>query len=763
VNATPALTNFRLRSFFDGPGALYLTLCIAAALVIAFGALAPASLFIEHWARRDVEMQTDLAFRGIRDRLAAVAQTPGAVADFDRIAGENHDIDVAFCDGDNGLRYASPDLPPGVDCADLPQRKAERIVWKNASGASTRVSIFPLDDPKAGRFAVAPNSHYLDKRISELRLFAVIDLAGLTVGFGLVAIIALLALRRSWLVSLRAAIGDGRLGSAPSPNGRVGSTPPPYEPQDPRLELPINDEINSLLAELRMERKFVEGIHVKWSPETLHMLLQEELPGAQVLIVSNREPYIHNWVDGKITLQIPASGLVSALEPVMRACGGVWIAHGGGSADHEACDSHDRLMVPPDDPAYSLRRVWLTDEEQDGYYYGFANEGMWPLCHIAFVRPAFREQDWAMYKEVNERFAAIVAEEATCENPIVLVQDYHFALLPRMIRKRLPKATIVTFWHIPWPNSETFGICPWRNEILDGLLGSSIVGFHTRSHCSNFLDAVDRFIESRIDHENSSVTRLGRETLIRPYPISIEWPPRALATQAPVAECRATVRQRYGLASDVRIVVGVERFDYTKGILDRMHAIDDLLTEKPEWRGKVVLIQAAAPTREKLASYASLQKEAESLAAELNSKYADYGAAPIRLVIRHHEPHQVFELFRAADICIVSSLHDGMNLVAKEFVAARDDGLGVLILSSFAGASRELTEALIVNPYDTHEMAKAFDRALNMGEAEQRERMSMMCGQVGERNVYRWAAQMLLDSAWLRRRERVAAAAAASR
>ncbi len=359
---------------------------------------------------------------------------------------------------------------------------------------------------------------------------------------------------------------------------------------------------------------------------TLHLLLQEELPDARVLIVSNREPYIHNLVDGEIKLQIPASGLVSALEPVMRACGGVWIAHGGGSADRETCDANDRLQVPPDDPTYTLRRVWLTDEEQDGYYYGLANEGLWPLCHIAFVRPTFREQDWAYYKEVSARFADVVAEEANCDNPVVLVQDYHFALLPRMVRQRLPKATIITFWHIPWPNAETFGICPWRNEILDGLLGSSILGFHTRFHCNNFIETVDRFIESRVDRENSSITRRGRETLIRPYPISIEWPPRALATQAPVEECRAAVRKRFGLADDVRIVVGVERFDYTKGILDRMHAIDDLLADKPEWRGKVTLIQAAAPTREKLAAYAGLQHEAEQLAAEINDKYAGNGA-----------------------------------------------------------------------------------------------------------------------------------------
>ena len=302
--------------------------------------------------------------------------------------------------------------------------------------------------------------------------------------------------------------------------------------------MPIGRDIEAMLSELRLERKYADSIHVEWSPNTLHQLLDQELPGAQVIVVSNREPYIHNLVDGRVVLQTPASGLVSALEPVMRACGGVWVAHGSGSADRDTVDGRDRVPVPPDKPAYALRRVWISDEEQDGYYYGLANEGLWPLCHIAFVRPTFRERDWAHYVEVNQRFADVVIEEADRDDPIVLVQDYHFALLPRMLRRRLPRATIIAFWHIPWPNPETFGICPWREQIIDGLLGASILGFHTRFHCNNFVEAVDRFMESRIDRERSSVTLAGHETLVRSYPISIEWPPAAMARQAPVEECR---------------------------------------------------------------------------------------------------------------------------------------------------------------------------------------------------------------------------------
>jgi trehalose 6-phosphate synthase len=330
-----------------------------------------------------------------------------------------------------------------------------------------------------------------------------------------------------------------------------------------------------------------------------------------------------------------------------------------------------------------------------------------------------------------------------------------------MIRDRMPKATVITFWHIPWPNAETFGICPWREEIIDGLLGSTILGFHTQFHCNNFLEAADRFIESRIDRELASVTFRGSETLIRPYPISIEWPPAALADQAPVRECRDAVRRRFSLPADVRIAVGIERFDYTKGILDRIRAVDDLLTRHPEWVGRFVFIQAAAPTRSKLGAYSALQAEAEQLVGIVNARHGKDGFQPIRLVVRHHEPDEVFELFRAADMCIVSSLHDGMNLVAKEFVAARDDEHGVLSLSSFAGASRELSEALIVNPYDTHGMAEAFLHALRMSPAEQRDRMRLMRDLVRERNVYRWAAQMLLDASRLRQRQRITSSSAA--
>ncbi|MDG4886641.1 MAG: trehalose-6-phosphate synthase [Mesorhizobium sp.] len=514
-----------------------------------------------------------------------------------------------------------------------------------------------------------------------------------------------------------------------------------------------SEAARKVLREFEKNGQSVDAALVTWSPETLRKILAEDLPDAQVIVVSNREPYIHNEDEnGDVELVVPASGLVSALEPITRACAGTWIAYGGGSADRQVVDRHDRVQVPPENPSYALRRVWLTDEEYQGYYLGFANEGLWPLCHIAFTRPIFRESDWAAYEAVNRKFAETVVAEARNERPIVLVQDYHFALLPRMIRERLPEAIVITFWHIPWPNSEVFSICPWRERILDGLLGSSIIGFHTQFHANNFTESVDRFMESRIERADAAVSYGGQTTLVHAYPISIEWPVQLLKSLPPVEECRAQIRERFGIPADAKLCVGVERLDYTKGILDRFHALEELFIRYPEMIGKAVFLQVAAPSRGTLPAYKHLHEECQRLAEGLNERYGNGSYRPVVLVAEHHSQKDVYKIYRAADICLVTSLHDGMNLVAKEFVAARDDEEGVLLLSTFAGASRELLEALIVNPYDAAMMSEAMRQALVMGPDEQRERMRRMREIVRDNNVYRWAGSMLLDAARLRKR-----------
>ncbi|WP_322514416.1 trehalose-6-phosphate synthase [Rhodopseudomonas palustris] len=723
----------------------YLGLGLLVTLLLGL-AIAPFSKrLVEQWSRSDVEARSRLVYNAIQHQVVGAMADDNVVqlsVSFEAVALDQRILAVALCSDQGRLIAPTKLMPKTFSCEKVARSEGVSFSTIVIDGRRVMVAAFPVVERAHKSYLIILHDlSFVDVRSNEAQGFMIAALVGVALMIAGGAAIFVLVVLRGWMNALRRAVDDVRSGAAPQRPTR-----------DPSA---IDLQIKKLLSEVETGRHSISSAQIEWSPATLQQLLHSTLPDAEVLIVSNREPYIHNRDGDRIEVQIPASGLVSALEPVMRACGGTWIAHGSGNADRDTVDSHDRIEVPPDHPSYRLRRIWITDEEQDGFYYGFANEGMWPLCHIAFVRPSFRESDWKAYQQINERFAAAVVQEARTDNPIVLVQDYHFALAPRMIRDRLPKATIITFWHIPWPNAETFSICPWKEQIIDGLLGSTILGFHTQFHCNNFFETVDRFVESRIDREHATVTLSGHETMVRAYPISIEWPPAALDGQPPVETCRSEVRQQLGLAADVKIAVGIERFDYTKGILDRMKAVDDLLTRQPQWKRRLVFVQVAAPTRSKLSSYSTLQDDAVALADDINRRHGTNDYQPIVLLIRHHSAREVFKLFRAADVCIVSSLHDGMNLVAKEFAAARDDERGVLVLSSFTGASRELSEALIVNPYHVHEMATALDTALRMPEHEQQERMRAMRQQIREWNVYRWAGRMLIDAATSRRRQRI--------
>ncbi len=524
--------------------------------------------------------------------------------------------------------------------------------------------------------------------------------------------------------------------------------------QDSELH-PVAQDLRAMILELESDKRMRDESQMSWTPATLKKILHDHLAGDEVLIVSNREPYLHNWKGQHIEVQVPASGVVTALEPIMRACSGVWIAHGSGTADREVVDAHGHVRVPPDNPAYQIRRIWMSPEEEDGYYYGFANEGLWPLCHLAHVRPVFRSSDWEQYKKINERFAMAIIAEAKTDNPVVLVQDYHLALVPKIVRDHLPNATIVTFWHIPWSDPERYAICPWHREILEGLLGSSILGFHTRFHCRNFINTVDRSLETRIDWDSSLISYQGLLTAVKHYPISIAWPTRGQAHLPSNSECRTHIRAINGIPHAHRVGVGVERLDYTKGILERFLAVERLLELQPEWIGTFSFIQIAAPSRSKIDQYQQLTQQVIALAERINKRFGREGYCPIVLKIEHHDPQEVATYYRGADFCIVSSLHDGMNLVAKEFIAAREDEQGVLILSQFTGAAIELPEALIINPYNIDQFAAALHLALMMPPAEQRARIRSMRGIVQEFNVYRWAGRMLMDAARMRQRARL--------
>jgi len=478
-----------------------------------------------------------------------------------------------------------------------------------------------------------------------------------------------------------------------------------------------------------------------WTEERLKHFVKLRLGESPLLVVSNREPLRHVRKDGRIEAEIPASGLVTAMDPVMRACGGVWVAQGSGDADVEMVDAHGRLRIPPDDPRYTLRRVWLTKEEEAGYYEGFSNEGLWPLCHIVHTRPHFRPEDWGHYRVVNEKFAAAVLEEvAGVESPMVLIQDYHFALLPGLIKRARPDARTAIFWHIPWPNFENFSICPWQDDLLLGMLGADLIGFHTQFYCNNFLQTVERAIEARIDWEHFSVTRGRHTTYVKPFPISVA--PEFV--EEPPALSRQALLDRLGISAEF-LGVGVERLDYTKGLPERFRALGRFFERFPEYRERVVFVQLAAPSRSTIERYQQIEAEVDEVIREVNAAFGTKRWRPIVYLKRHHDHRDIWPFYRHADFCMVTSLHDGMNLVAKEFVSVRDDEDGALILSQFTGASWELRDALLVNPYDVDSMAEAIRAAVEMPADERRARMARMRQSVREHNIYRWAGLLLTE------------------
>lgn len=736
-----------------------LTLRFLVPLVLVLGIIAYAVVplvdrLLVQWAVNDLDLRSKLIASTVDDNLFAVidndrTRTQTKVqAFFDRILQDKRLFALGFCGPNLTLRYKSEKFPESVTCDPLPEddkSKPTKVITLPSGPVHT--AYFTMRGSGSvvlGELILMHDMSFAYTRSESTKRYIMLFMAAVGLLVALMTVLIAQLSWRGWVTGLRGLLhGEGLL----------RPVPPSSMPSELQ---PVARDLRMLIRDLETDRRLRDDIQTSWTARSLKELLQKELSGEEVIVVSNREPYIHVHQNGKIHVKTPASGLVTAMEPIMRACSGTWVAHGGGEADRETVDANDRVAVPPDHPRYTLRRVWLNKHEEDGYYYGFANEGLWPLCHIAHVRPIFRSTDWEQYKAVNEKFAKAVIEEAASDDPVILVQDYHFALLPQLIRKKLPKATIITFWHIPWPNAEAFGICPWTEEILEGLLGSSIVGFHTRFHCNNFIDTVERFLESKVDHEHSTVSYGGELTGIQRYPISVEFPSRQLRGAKSVEEAKKTVRQKYGFAEDCVLGVGVDRFDYTKGIAEKFMAIDRLFELHPEWIGKLQFVQIAAPTRDRVEEYQCFREEVTVLANKINQKYCRNGYEPIVLRAEHCDQAEILDHYRAADFCFVASLHDGMNLVAKEFVAARDDEHGVLILSQFTGVSRELPEAIIVNPYYTDECAMAIHAALSMPLPKQRDRLRNMRGVLHDFNVYRWAGRMLLDAARMRQRNRFA-------
>src|SRR5262245_9800097 len=599
-----------------------LALALAA---IAYAVVPLVDRFTFQWFVRDLDARGAVIAKTAQEPLVELLREPrGAKARvqryFDRIQQGERVYALGFCDRAGKLAYATAGFPAAVRCGQGDSAEERNSVLKLEDGP-LHVSMNPIvgDNALLGTLVVVHDMSIAQRRSADTRKYILYLFAGIATVVALITVVIAEISWRGWIAGMRALLkGETLLRSpmdSPGSASELANTSPELRP--------IARDLQLLVRDLEAERQGRDESQTTWGPDALRRILRQDLKGDEVLIVSNREPYIHTRrKDNVIEIQRPASGLVTALEPIVRACSGTWIAHGAGNADRDTVDRHDHVMVPPEHPSYRIRRVWLSKEEEQGYYFGFANEGLWPLCHIAHTRPIFRAPDWEHYRNVNQRFADIVADEARSEDPIVLVQDYHFALLPRMVRERLPRATIITFWHIPWPNPEAFGILPWREEVLEGLLGSSILGLHTQFHCNNFFDTVDRFLEARVDRETFTISYGGNPTEVRRYPISIEWPPAALQLQAPVPECRKRVRERLGLAEDVKLGVGVDRLDYTKGILERFTSIERLLELEPRWVGQFAFIQVAAPSRSSIDEYQNLDARVRSLARRTNDRFA---------------------------------------------------------------------------------------------------------------------------------------------
>lgn len=689
----------------------------------------------EALGRQDVEAPATFG-----DRLDGHARLLGLVA---------YSADGRVVAAGEGLNEVGQELAPMARealAADAPVSELRRD-----TGGTTHVlveRVVGAEGRPIGAVAVLHDAVYLEDRLTRGVLHAA--LWSLGIGLGMFLITTGLA----WAVFerplLRLAEWMRRL--------RFGNTP-----ELPPGNIPVGrlaDETVHLAASFRAARakeQVEAGEAVRsdkaWTRERLRAHAINALSGQPLVVVSNREPYVHQYRGGKPVVTRPAGGLVTGLDPVLRACGGMWVAQGSGDADRITADRDGCVPVPPEDPRYTLKRVFISKEEEQGYYYGFSNEGLWPLCHLTHERPVFRAGDWDQYVRANQRFADAVLEEIGPDTAVVMVQDYQMALVPGMIKQRRPDMRVGLFWHIPWPSAESFRICPYRVELLNGMLGADLLGFHLQQHCNNFFETVDRMLEAKLDRDRFAVEIKGHTALVRPFPISVQsWQERGVATGEKLLAQIADLRRQHRLEG-VMVGVGVDRIDYTKGITERLRAIERLFDKHPEMIGKFTFVQLGAPSRTHIPRYRDMVTDLEELADQINWKFRTEGWEPVRMLVGQHEGPLVYAFFKMAEVCIVSSLHDGMNLVAKEYVAAQSEaddlaaevqrGPGTLVLSEFAGAARDLPEALIINPYDTEQFAAAIHQAITMEPAERRSRMTRMKERVEEYNIYRWAAEFL--------------------
>ncbi|MFA7309630.1 MAG: trehalose-6-phosphate synthase [Candidatus Paceibacterota bacterium] len=727
-------------------------LLITGGIMLVIGLIVGGFTFVQA-NREELSLSADLQYRTrlLADSLTESIEQPlinnattSIQKTVDRIADNERVVGLGVIDNAGDTIAVSKNLPSDVPRSPLVANAMDSDMPEGAfaQGSTGRVYIYvdPLhddDDRVIGALVIAQNASYIDSIVGNIWRDSLLRLV-LQLFFIALALFVLIrwVFFRS-LSKLTESIRAMRRGDTVSENAHEHfSFLKPLSSEIFKISTNLQQARFAAREEARMR---LEKIDSPWTAERLREFIQAYLKDRPIFVVSNGEPYVNTKVKSKIEWKVPAGGVITAIEPVMEACGGMWIAHGSGNADKEMVDAESKLRVPHEEPKYTLKRVWLTPKEVKGYYNGFSNEALWPLCHMAHVRPQFRSEDWLEYKKVNALFAKKLLEEIRqVEHPIILVQDYHLALVPAMIKKSRPDAQVSIFWHIPWPSAAQFSICPWRREILEGMLGADLVGFHTQQYCNTFMDTVASEVESRIDYEHFSVFRDQHRTFVKPFPISIAFPGNAESNEEP----DRTILDNLGIKS-AHLVLGVDRLDYIKGIPERFRGFEFLLDSHPEYIGTVTLLQIGSPTRESVEKYQEYTAHVVAEAERINAKFATNDWKPIVLERRSYSHAELRHLYQIADACLVTSLHDGMNLVAKEYVAARSDESGALILSQFTGASRDLRGALIVNPYSAEETAAALHAALTMPKTEQHRRMKTMRASVRDYNIYRWSAELI--------------------
>lgn len=473
----------------------------------------------------------------------------------------------------------------------------------------------------------------------------------------------------------------------------------------------------------------------------------------KLVIAADAETRKSQKQNGEMALTIPAGGVGLSFDPIAKAAGATYIARGKGEDDKKAVDRHDKLVVRDADGAYTLKRLFLSEAEMADYYYGFSNQTLWPLCHVAFERPQFRADWYEGYRRVNERFAKAIRDEikglpvGRKKKAIVWVNDFQLSLVPKLLGN--PKNTIVSmFWHIPWPTWEAFRILPFKEDILESLLSCDFLAFHRGYHVRNFLDTVAREFEARIDEETNTVYFGDHAVVVRNLPMGIDTDVvKSLIQKKPDDGLFVTISKKIlaPLLPKTKIILGVDRLDYTKGLLLRLEALDHFFANYPKYRGKVSYVGIIAPSREAVPAYQQLKKDIHKLADTINARYGKNGWKPIDIIYKLFRREEIVQFYQQASVCLVTPRDDGMNLVSKEFVVASsaEKNPGMLVLSTFAGSAIDLTEALIVNPYDFDGIANAIKKALEMDAKEKAERIARMVKTLDERNIYEWAKEFI--------------------